>query len=649
MYLFTTENNSNPLQATAAWLYHLHYFTRLMLLILTLVTGTGNGAFTQTFEGKPLASHPRILLLKGEEETIRKTIASDPAWEKLHQTLIAQCDRFIKEEPIQRIQIGRRLLDKSRELLRRVFYLAYAYRVSGEEKYMKRAEKEMLAVAGFSDWNPSHFLDVAEMTLGMAIGYDWLYQDLPQSSREIIKEAILKKGIEPSLDTRYSSWLKASHNWNQVCNAGMAYGALAIYEDEPQLAERIIKRSLESIQRPLQDYLPDGAYPEGYSYWAYGTSFQVLFISAIEKALGNTSGMPENAGFLKTAGYLQHMTGPSGECFNYSDSGLEGKLQPAMFWFAQKVKDPSLLWVERQRLATQEATLPTDNRLLPAVLLWGAGTQLKDIRPPKQQVWVGQGKNPVALMRTSWTDPAAIYVGLKAGSPAVNHGHMDVGSFVMEAQGVRWAMDFGMQSYESLESKGVRLWDGGQHSQRWQIFRYSNFTHNTLTVNDSLQRVNGYAAITTHGTQPSFLFATTDITALYADQLTKAQRGVAIVEQQYVLVQDEIETANDSCTIRWTMLTPAAVQKIEANKAYLVKDGKKLTIHVQKPAGVRLKTWRTYPPNSYDAPNPGTVIIGFEVKMPQKAKETLEVLLIPEGADTYVRKSENSLINWARK
>ena len=30
---------------------------------------------------------------------------------------------------------------------------------------------------------------------------------------------------------------------------------------------------------------------------------------------------------------------------------------------------------------------------------------------------------------------------------------MDVGSFVFDSDGVRWAMDFGQQEYESLESK----------------------------------------------------------------------------------------------------------------------------------------------------------------------------------------------------
>ena len=32
-------------------------------------------------------------------------------------------------------------------------------------------------------------------------------------------------------------------------------------------------------------YAPDGAYPEGIGYWDYGTSFNVMFLSAIEKFL----------------------------------------------------------------------------------------------------------------------------------------------------------------------------------------------------------------------------------------------------------------------------------------------------------------------------------------------------------------------------
>lgn len=53
-------------------------------------------------------------------------------------------------------------------------------------------------------WNPSHFLDVAEMTGGLAIGYDWLYDDLSPESREKIRQAIVAKGLGPALASQHS-------------------------------------------------------------------------------------------------------------------------------------------------------------------------------------------------------------------------------------------------------------------------------------------------------------------------------------------------------------------------------------------------------------------------------------------------------------
>jgi hypothetical protein len=109
-------------------------------------------------------------------------------------------------------------------------------------------------------------------------------------------------------------------------------------------------------------------------------------------------------------------------------------------------------------------------------MLWGIGVPIHEITAPKETMWVSQGKNPVALMRTSWTDPSAIYLAAKGGSVSVNHAHMDIGSFIMEADGEKWAMDFGMQQYESLESKGFnysaerRMHSAGQYSGILTLF-----------------------------------------------------------------------------------------------------------------------------------------------------------------------------------
>jgi hypothetical protein len=615
-----------------------------VVAVIAIVSLSGFRQADRLTDVARLPDHPRILMLEKDEQNIRKAIASEPIWSGLHRTILAECDALIQVPPVERTLTGRRLLAQSRECLRRVFYLSYAWRMTGDEKYARRAESEMLAVSAFSDWNPSHFLDVAEMTTAVAIGYDWLHAALSKDSLHTIQEAILQKGINPSLDPRFSSWLKATHNWNQVCNAGMSYGALAIFEDEPELAKKILNRSIASIPLAMKDYGPDGGYPEGYGYWGYGTSFNVLFLAALEKALGSDFNLSAKPGFLKTAAYLEHMTGPSNLCFNFSDSGMQGGLNPAMFWFADRLKDYSLLWVEKSYLADDR--IHRSDRLLPATLIWGAEAAMEKIVPPTSTIWTGQGKNPVALMRTSWQDPGAIFVGFKGGSASVNHAHLDMGSFVMEADGVRWAMDFGPQDYNSLESKGVDLWGRTQNSQRWQVYRYNNLVHNTLTFDGQLQRVNGFAPIIRYSADPLFMHAQVDLTAIYKGQVQKAQRGVAIVGKQYVVIRDELTTEDRDTTLRWTLLTSADVKISGASSAALSLQGHTLQLQVRAPAKVTMKTWSTEPPHTYDAPNPGTVLVGFETVIPARTSNAVVVLLLPRNADNLTIQEPGRLETW---
>src|SRR5690606_29812185 len=127
-------------------------------------------------------AHPRIMLFQEDEKAIAQMIQHNRQWQKLHQAILTESNHIISLPPVERVQIGRRLLDKSREALRRIFQLSYAYRMTDEAKYLHRAEKELLAVSNFSDWNPSHFLDVAEMTMAVGIGYDWLFDHLSENS-----------------------------------------------------------------------------------------------------------------------------------------------------------------------------------------------------------------------------------------------------------------------------------------------------------------------------------------------------------------------------------------------------------------------------------------------------------------------------------
>ena len=115
-------------------------------------------------------------------------------------------------------------------------------------------------------------------------------------------------------------------------------------------------------------------------------------------------------------------------------------MSPAMFWFAGQRKESYLLWNEWPKIAARaakKAGRSKRDRDDPLLMLWLAPTQEKPTAPTALS-WSAQGTVPVAFHRSAWTADAS-YVAIKGGTPSANHAHMDVGAFVMDADGVRWA------------------------------------------------------------------------------------------------------------------------------------------------------------------------------------------------------------------
>ncbi len=606
-------------------------FLGLAWLAAWLLVNVSAGAVVENAEVtrrlKEMApTHPRLFLPAGGEAAIQQRVASDPLWKGLHAELLAEADRQLATKPVEHVKIGRRLLDKSRTALTRVTHLGLAWRLTGEKKYLDRARAELLAVSAFSDWNPSHFLDVGEMTAAVGIGYDWLYNALDEPTRRALREAIVTKGLKAS--QKANSWTRATNNWNQVCNGGITVGALAVAESEPALAAEMVARAVKTVPISMHEYAPDGAYPEGPGYWSYGTTFNVMLISALQSVLGSDFGLTQQPGFLATADYYLHVTGPSGFYFNYSDCGRGGEgVSPAMFWFAGQRKESYLLWNEWPKIAARaakKAGRSKRDRDDPLLILWLAPTQEKPTAPTALS-WAAQGTVPVAFHRSAWTADAS-YVAIKGGTPSANHAHMDVGAFVMDADGVRWADDLGMQSYESIESKGINLWGKAQDAERWKIFRLGTSSHNVLMVDGQQQRVEGKAPIVLTKTGRTVV----DLGGVYRGQLDRARRGVALQADRSVLVQDEIAAGGKAAKVRWAMVTRADVKIDGAGRATLTQEGKKLGFRVLEPAGATIKIYQTDPaPTAIDARNPGTRMIGFEVAVGAGAAQRIVVQLVP--------------------
>ena len=600
----------------------------LFTCIAALLTLSAGNALAQADLSR-LADHPRLLLPKGAEKKLLKQINRDAVWKEIHTATLGEADRIITLPVSERIKTGMRLLAVSRENLRRIFILSYAYRMTGQEKYLVRAEQEMLKAASFSDWNPSHFLDVGEMTMALGVGYDWLYPALSEASRRTIREASVKKGFKPSYDTAYNWFVDAEHNWNQVCNGGLAFGAIAVAESEPEWAQKIIDRAIDKVRLPMRHYAPDGAYPEGPGYWGYGTLFNVLLIGGLESTFGTDYGLSQMPGFMQTGTYEMQMVSPLIKHFNYMDNSYEPESSSAPFWFYSKTQDPSVLCQQVSILQRDTAKKYLKDRVLPAMLIWGAGAPMEKAVAPQETFWAGRGNTPVCVMRSGWGDPNARFVGVKLGSPSINHGHMDVGSFVFEADGVRWAIDLGSEDYNTTETRGVDLWNMAQQSQRWDVFRYNNRSHNTLTFNDKLQRVNGSAQIIESDSATARRFVKTDLTPVYAGQVDKVERTISLVDNDYLLIEDEITAGKNYTRMRWTLMTRTTPKILSDNTVMLEQDGKRCLLKIESETPIVWRFEKTPTVNTFDSPNPDVTMVVFDTDLKRGETQYVRAQLTP--------------------
>ncbi|MCL2104784.1 MAG: hypothetical protein FWH21_06995, partial [Kiritimatiellaeota bacterium] len=291
--------------------------------------------------GRAPKGHPRLFVDGERFKTLLAELQATELGSLAFERLCFDADALLALPPCTRVMEGKRLLAVSRRALHRLPVLAMAYRLTGKEDYLKRCVQELDAVVAFEDWNPSHYLDVAEMSLAVAVAYDWLYHDLDADTRARVGGGLLDKGLNAA--KAQSGWVKARNNWGQVCHAGMMAAAFALQEEHPGPAVDAVHRAIVSLPLSMRaSFSPGGGYPEGPGYWSYGTEFNVLAIAMLRDILGSDFGLTAIPGFAETADYMDVVTGPSGLTFNYADGGAGRSTSCATWWFARHPQRPHL-------------------------------------------------------------------------------------------------------------------------------------------------------------------------------------------------------------------------------------------------------------------------------------------------------------------
>jgi hypothetical protein len=575
--------------------------------------------------------HPRLLLTDEQLAADVAAAATDPFRAQLHARIVARAEELLSAPPIVHRLIGPRLLDQSRAAIEHIVTCAMAYRLTGDTRFADRAKRDMLTVSAFADWNPSHFLDVAEMSFAVGIGYDWLYRQLTPDERLTIKQALLDKslvfaaqayGPDPEKDHRLF-WVRAEMNWNQVCNGGLLTAALAIGEDQPALARLVVNGACASLPRVMARYQPDGGYPEGPGYWSYGTTYNVIILAELEGVLGTDFGLGAAPDFDRTALYRFAVQGPIGLGFNYADGSPNLEPTPAYAWLAERYHHPTALAESRALLAAEIDRKKIRDRFFALNAIWYPNPAVRSSAGLAEKVPLDvhfHGAADIAILRSAWDGPLAIFVGFKAGDNTANHSHLDLGTFVLDADGVRWAEYLGADNYNLPEYFGKK---------RWTYFRLNNHSQNTITPGNLLQNPKAVAPIVAFSDAPDRAFAVADLTAAYPGTAKQILRGVALLDRTRVLVQDDFSGLRSGIPLHWGMVTEAKIAlSVDGRTATLTLHDCTLRAVILEPKSAVFQVTSTRPPTPEENQNKGTAMLTIETA-PAVGDVRLAVLLTP--------------------
>lgn len=614
---------------------------KIALLVLSFFAI--NGADSQD---DPLAhlrlNHPRLLFTDEQLVAAVAEAKTDPLRAELNKHIIATAGLILTAQAIRQNTNDKTVHEQERYAVYYILTEAMAYRLTGDERFFNRAKSDLFTVAAFPDWFQNEDLAEGEMSFAVAIGYDWLYGKLTPDERAIIKKALKDKSLLFA-DDSYShraAWTGNNGNHGQVCNAGLVSAALVLADEEPDLARRIIAGARASLRVPLAGYAPDGSYPEGPGYWTYGTTYSAIMFAELESALGTDLGYGATPGFSNTVNFYEAVEGPFDLIFNYQDSADVLQNSPVRAWLAKKFNSPFALQHTRQLLADflqKNSTVPFDRAIQSTVVnrffalheAWFPDKPAGSFtNPPLDSHF--RGIADIATFRSSWNDTNAIFVGFKAGDNRRHHTHLDLGSFVLDADSQRWAMDFGGDN-----DQGIYTLPGyfDYKVQRWTYFRANNHSHNTVTPGDALQNRNVVVPITRFGSGLTNSFAIADLTPAYSNEVTSLRRGIALLDRARVLVQDEYQPGQSHLPLHWVMVTRAKIDLSEdGHAATLTSQGKILRADLLEPAAATFRIGSTRPPTAAENQNDGTTMLAVDLSPNTDGSVTqMAVLLTPVG------------------
>ena len=276
--------------------------------LLTCAFGPGVITFA---EGKPVTGHPRLYFTPADLPALRRRRESG-VHARIWKNLCASAEECLKLTP-RRGWIAPITPDPIYENLYDRFYammgdlavtehLAFAYSLSGEERYGKRARDWALAscrawqkeAEGAPDGGKAYA--VCRLLKGLAVAYDCLFSLCSPEERKELRDTLAQIG-----DRYYEGYFttptiagETFHTHHAVVEwASFGVAALALLEEHPR-AKEWLSATVAKFERDLLPHglAPDEAQVEGSTFWASTLQYRLFFMDPLRRVTGQDLYLP---------------------------------------------------------------------------------------------------------------------------------------------------------------------------------------------------------------------------------------------------------------------------------------------------------------------------------------------------------------------
>lgn len=533
----------------------------------------------------PNNGHPRLMYTDSAAEHIKNLIENNQTSAEIYAKTLARADEYVTNGASAYFKSDTPDSNKQSQggaAQNAVEILSVAYSVTEDTKYLDTIADIIDILCAYDtlgQW--TSLLATGSWSAAVGLGYDITYNYLNASSAGKAKLAAWRERIYalayPNLVSTYESgvglrWYNILDNFGIVIGSGYMTLLLALADEEDNYDETqyLLENVMKTLEYTAPFFAPDGGWYEGLDYWMFSQEYLTLFFECLQNSCGNMYGFDTIPGIM-TSGYafLYGVT-PNGK-FNFHDADDPPENSVSPYYYAMQ-GDPVIgkAW---KRMYTQSFEERPNIYHWRQLLWYDAGYDSADdiTLPLDKYIRVAE----YGTMRNSWETKNPTFVGIHGGFTKLPHDMLDVGEFIFEDDGIRWAMDYGNDNYNL-----PNYWS----DEGYNIYRKRTEGENCLVINPRGdyygQELGRGSKLKFFESKPKGAMAAYDLSDIYAADAKKVTRGYYFGDERHSLtIRDEIELSKDNSTVYWFMHTPASIS-ISGNEAILTYAGKQLKAEV---------------------------------------------------------------------